>query len=88
MCNAAELAAGLATEVTTPPGFRWIPRGMTVEYLKPASTSVTARAQCALIDDSADISTLLVSVDIHDLSGVAVSHAVIEMYISRRKRTR
>ena len=26
MCNAAELAAGLATEVTTPQGFRWIPK--------------------------------------------------------------
>lgn len=85
MCNAAELAAGLATEVTTPPGFRWIPKGMTVSYLKPATTNVTARAQCALIDDPADVSTLQVSVDIYDLSGVPVFHAVIDMHISRRK---
>jgi acyl-coenzyme A thioesterase PaaI-like protein len=85
MCNAAELAAGLATEVTTPPGFRWIPKGMTVSYLKPARTNVTARARCALIDDLTDVSTLQVSVDIYDLSDVPVFHAVIEMYISRRK---
>lgn len=87
MCNAAELAAGLATEVTTPPGFRWIPKGMTVSYLKPASTSVTARARCAIIEAPPDISTLQVSVNIHDSSDVPVCHAVIDMYISRRKTT-
>lgn len=87
MCNAAELAAGLATEVTTPPNFRWIPKGMTVSYLKPARTNVTARARCALIGDLTDASTLQVSVDIYDLSDVPVFHAVIEMYVSRRKTT-
>jgi len=87
MCNAAELAAGLATEATTPPSFRWIPKGMTVSYLKPARTNVTARARCALIGDLTDASTLQVSVDIYDLSGVLVFHAVIEMYVSRQKTT-
>lgn len=85
MCNAAELAAGLATEVTAPPSFRWIPKGMTVSYLKPARTSVAARAQCALIDNPTDTSTLQVSVDIRDLSDTLVFHAVVEMHISRRK---
>src|SRR5262245_28003372 len=34
MANLCELAAGLATEVTLPPGLRWIPKSMTIEYLK------------------------------------------------------
>ena len=34
MCNMAELAGGLMTEVSLPQGKRWIPSGMTVKYLK------------------------------------------------------
>src|SRR5882672_386959 len=33
MGNLCELAAGMCTEVTIPVGMRWIPRGMTIEYL-------------------------------------------------------
>src|SRR3546814_8551637 len=33
LCNAAELAGGMMTEVSIPSGARWIPKGMTVEYL-------------------------------------------------------
>lgn len=35
MCNAAELAAGMMTNVSIPAGARWIPKGMTIEYLAP-----------------------------------------------------
>lgn len=40
LCNLAELSAGLMAEVTVPPGMRWIPKGMSVEYL------AKARARC------------------------------------------
>ena len=36
MCNMAELAAGLMTDVSIPEGSRWIPMGMNVKYLKKA----------------------------------------------------
>ena len=36
LCNAAELAAGMMTDVSIPAGARWIPKGMTVEYLAKA----------------------------------------------------
>ncbi len=36
LCNAAELAAGTMTDASIPAGHRWIPRGMTVEYLAKA----------------------------------------------------
>ena len=34
MCNACELAFGLTMEAGLPKGLRWIPKGMTVRYLK------------------------------------------------------
>ena len=45
MGNLCELAAGLCTEVTIPVGMRWIPRGMTIEYLAKAETDVVATAR-------------------------------------------
>ncbi len=41
LCNAAELAAGTMTDASIPAGCRWIPRGMTVEYLAKADGDVT-----------------------------------------------
>ena len=50
MCNMAELAGGLMTDVSIPKGARWIPAGMTVKYLKKAKTHLTARADGSQID--------------------------------------
>jgi acyl-coenzyme A thioesterase PaaI-like protein len=44
MCNMAELAGGLMTEVSLPQGKRWIPSGMTVKYLKKAKSNLIAIA--------------------------------------------
>lgn len=41
LCNAAELAAGTMTDASIPAGHRWIPRGMTVEYLAKATGDVS-----------------------------------------------
>ncbi len=50
LCNAAELAGGMMTEVSIPSGARWIPKGMTVEYLAKAKTSIHAIADGSDID--------------------------------------
>src|SRR5688500_8199388 len=36
LCNLAELCAGVMTDASLPAGMRWIPKGMTVQYLKKA----------------------------------------------------
>ena len=36
LCNLAELCAGLMTDASLPRGMRWIPKGMSVRYLKKA----------------------------------------------------
>jgi acyl-coenzyme A thioesterase PaaI-like protein len=50
LCNAAELVAGTMTDVSIPKGRRWIPRGMTVEYLAKAEGDVRAVADGLAID--------------------------------------
>src|SRR5579863_3111128 len=44
LCNAAELAAGLATDAAIADAQRWIPKGMSVHYLRKASGTLTAIA--------------------------------------------
>ncbi len=87
MCNAAELAGGVMTEVTIPASVRWIPRGMTVEYLKKATTSVTATARpLNPAFDWAVAGEYPVEVSVTDAGGEPVFKAVIVMWVSPRKR--
>jgi hypothetical protein len=37
LCNLAELCAGVMTDASLPADMRWIPKGMTVSYLKKAA---------------------------------------------------
>ena len=85
MCNAAELAGGLATEVTLPDTHRWIPRGMRVEYLRTATTDLIATARCTLPVTLADQQTLEVVVEIRDTADTVVVRALIDMHVSRRR---
>jgi hypothetical protein len=41
MCNIVELAGGMGMDVSIPDHYRWIPSGMTVEYLALAKTDLT-----------------------------------------------
>jgi acyl-coenzyme A thioesterase PaaI-like protein len=79
--NLCELAAGMCAEVTIPAGMRWIPRGMTIEYLAKAETDVTASAR---LDKSEwpGAENVGVPVTVTDQSGKEVVRAVIDMYVS------
>ena len=44
LCNLAELCAGLMTDASLPRGMRWIPKGMSVRYLKKATGTLQGRA--------------------------------------------
>jgi acyl-coenzyme A thioesterase PaaI-like protein len=44
-CNAAEVAMGVLMEATVPTSHRWIPKGMNVQYLEKATTSLRATAR-------------------------------------------
>lgn len=86
MCAMAELAAGTMMEVSLPAGLRWIPRGMTVRYVKQGATDLVARAelpQALAADFQGDIT---VPVRVRNAGGEVVMEADIAMYVSARKR--
>jgi acyl-coenzyme A thioesterase PaaI-like protein len=84
MANLCELAAGMLMEVTIPTGMRWIPRGMTIEYLRKAETDVTGTARLDRTD-WAEPGDVGVPVSVTDRHGTEVVRAVITMYVSRKK---
>lgn len=85
MCNMAELAAGIMTEATVPPSHRWIPKGMTVEYLKKAGSNLRAVAQLDGVPDFGPAAELPVPVSVTEDSGEEVCRAVIRMWVAPRK---
>ncbi|HYB63667.1 MAG TPA: hotdog fold domain-containing protein [Steroidobacteraceae bacterium] len=85
MCNMAELAGGTMTEVTIPATHRWIPKGMTVEYLKKATTGLVAVATPESKPDWSAPGDYRVNVLVTDRGNEAVFRAVITMWVSPKK---
>ncbi|MEO0973106.1 MAG: hotdog fold domain-containing protein [Pseudomonadota bacterium] len=86
MCNMAELVGGTMTDVTIPPTHRWIPKGMTVEYLKKATTDLIATATPrATPEFTSEPFAYEVNVDVTDAAGETVLRAVITMWVSARR---
>lgn len=84
MCNMCELVAGSMLESTIPSQFRWIPKKMSVEYLKVARTDL--KASCRLEEvEWQDSMELPLTVDVTDKNGVLVLRALIIMYVTRKK---
>lgn len=85
MCNAAELAGGTLTEVTIPSHKRWIPKGMTVEYVRKATTCVKAVATPDAMADVNQNGEYPVNVTVVDDEGTEVFRARIAMWLSDKK---
>ncbi|MGS0998112.1 hotdog fold domain-containing protein [Rhodanobacter sp. FW102-FHT14D06] len=87
LCNLAELAAGMMAEATVPADMRWIPKGMSVEYLKKAVGSMhgTATPEAAAPPAGAS-GEWPVRVEVVDGAGDTVFRARVLMWLSPRKR--
>ncbi len=86
LCNLAELAAGVMTDATLPASMRWIPKGMTVEYLKKATGTMhgVATPDVPLVESTSGYE-LPVTVIVKNDAGEAVFRAAIAMWVSPRK---
>ena len=85
LCNLAELAAGVMIDASLPSTQRWIPKGMTVEYLQQARGTMRAVATPDIPAVGADHGyELPVSVLVTDPSGAAVFRARVAMWVSPR----
>jgi acyl-coenzyme A thioesterase PaaI-like protein len=79
MCNMAEITGGTMTDVTIPATHRWIPKGMTVEYLKKAETDLRAVAESKPIPQFGAAAEFPVMVNVMDTKDKTVFRAVITM---------
>lgn len=86
LCNLAELAAGVMTDATLPASMRWIPKGMTVEYLKKATGTMhgVAKPEVPVVESTSGYE-LPVTVIVKNDAGEAVFRASIAMWVSPRK---
>jgi len=80
MCNMAELAGGMLTDVSVSAGARWIPSGMTVRYIAKAKTDLVGTADGSAIDWNQE-GSILVPVSVRDTAGTEVFHAEITMNV-------
>ena len=86
ICNMAEAAMGIAAEATLPATHRWLPKSMSVRYLKKAETDLRA---VATIDPATVYGPegfdLPVNVDVFDTRGQKVFDAVITIWVTAKK---
>ncbi len=85
LCNLAEFGAGTMMEASLSKNMRWLPKGMTVQYLKKAETSVEAFCVAMDIVDG-PARDVVVCVDIKDQKGDVVTKVEINMWVSPRKK--
>lgn len=86
-CNLAEFTMGMLAEATVPPGHRWLPKRMTVEYLAKATTALRAVAELDPVPDFGEPAELAVPVGIYDADGQLVVRAVITIWVTPRPAT-
>lgn len=84
MCNACELAAGVAMEANMPKHLRWIPKGMNVEYVNKSTGGVRVNARFAVPTENGT-HEVPVHCEVTDDTGKLVMRAVVNMYLSPRK---
>lgn len=87
LCNLAELTAGLVCEASLPTSMRWIPKGMSVEYLAKAHGRMQAEARPAIAAVHADQGyELPIGVSVRDPDGTEVLRASIRMWATPKPR--
>ena len=79
------VAGGIGTDVSIPASMRWIPKGMSVRYLKRATGVLTATATIAPITDETVGQDLHAIVEVRNTAGEVVFDADITMWVSPRK---
>jgi acyl-coenzyme A thioesterase PaaI-like protein len=86
LCNLAELSAGVMAEATLPASMRWIPKGMTVDYLNKAKGTMHAIAtpEKPLIESTSGYEWPVL-VNVKDSAGTEVFRARILLWLSPRK---
>ncbi|MGB0368272.1 MAG: hotdog fold domain-containing protein [Flavobacteriales bacterium] len=85
MCNLCEFTGGILMEASIPKHRRWIPVGMTVNYVAKAKTDLTAVCDLSHIEwDTCN--EVICNVSVRDKSDVEVMNAAITMKVSDKPK--
>ncbi len=85
MCNLCEFTGGILMEASIPKHRRWIPVGMTVNYVKKAKTDLTASCDLSSVDwETCD--KVICNVSVRDTNDVEVMNAAITMLVSDKPK--
>jgi acyl-coenzyme A thioesterase PaaI-like protein len=85
LCNLAEYTMGAVAEASVPATHRWVPKGMSVEYLALARGAMHAVATLELpASDLGDGIELPVAVSVRDGGGTEVFTATIRIWVTAR----
>ena len=88
LCNLAEFVGGLATDAAMTRALRWIPKGMTVRYLKKAVGPMRAEAILDEIGEVGSGAERIAHVVVRDRTGETVFSAEISMWVSPKRDAR
>jgi acyl-coenzyme A thioesterase PaaI-like protein len=83
LCTLSELVGGLAVEATIPSSLRWIPKEMTVQYIKKSKGKLVG--ECSVDPGVLTIGDISVPLKIKNEREETVLNAVIVFHISERK---
>ena len=85
ICNLAEIGAGTMTDATVPSHFRWIPKGMTVEYVAKAQTDLEAVVKIDPLPSFEDAADVPVKAEVTDTNDQVVFRAIITMWVTPKR---
>ena len=87
LCNLAELCSGVMIDASIPNDMRWIPKGMTVRYLKKAMGPQTGIATPTIpIVSTSEGYDLPIAVIVRDANGVTTFEAEVTMWLTPKPR--
>ncbi len=84
LCNLAEYTMGAVAEATVPTTHRWVPKGMSVEYLAKARGRMNATAVLALPEPLGDKQEVPVRIAVSDPGGETVFTAEIRIWVTAK----
>jgi len=85
LCTLSELTGGLAVEATLESTLRWIPKEMTVQYVKKARGNLVG--ECSIDPSVLVPGDVEIPIEIQDDKGDTVLKAAIVFYVSDRGRS-
>lgn len=83
VANGLEMAMGFMAEASIPSHLRWIPKGMSLDYLIKGETDITCIAEVS--DKDWQVGDMLIPVKAVNTTGETVVSGTIKLWISEKK---